>query len=132
MKGKPCSSYKVFTKIPGSLINILYLLHIFLYTNDQTHRDCMQFIFILCIELLLSSKHLALLSFHLVHHYTSWNGALPFLLSSSNSPFFPQLTNSIVVPGMVQLSPDILKKICHNCPVTLQCMHRWLLVSALP
>ena len=90
----------------------------------------MQFILILCRGLLLLSKFLEFLSFHMVHQITAGT-IFHLLLSVLPLPSIFQLSRACpVLPGTVQLIPLKLVNKFHSLPTTLQCKNRWLIVSA--
>lgn len=86
-------------------------------------RKLRQFILTFWILLLLPSKHLAFLSFHIVHHVHA--GIIFHQFSSA--PLLPtpfQFRISKVFLGTTQLTPSIHKNKFHKFTIVLQCNNK--------
>lgn len=106
-----CSSYKdyllrLITEIQqnskDSASSIRFSLH-------QKYKDTTQFILILSVQLLLSSKHLAFLSFHTVHQIQAGIDLHHFFCLALPPALFQHFSIAVVDCGMTHFSPNMLE-----------------------
>lgn len=117
MKLKPCSSYEEPNTSKISSGSSVYSdLH-------QKQRRKTQFILIFCRVLLVSSKDLEFLSFHIV--YQMFAGIIFHLSFLSQFPPIVQHVKTLeVLPGFTHFIRLRLMNKSHSCLVVVQCKNR--------